>query len=166
MRWMRGFTLLELLVVILLIGIITTFAVLATGDGGRERLVMQEAERFSALLMLAGDEAVLQSREYGVQFSDDGYRFMVFEPTGKAVWKSIEQDNLLRQRSVPAIIDLELHVDGLPVMIDARHGSPQLILSSSGERTPFELFMRSEQVLWRVSAGTYGKPQLQSGGSS
>lgn len=160
---MSGFTLLEMLVVLLLVGIITTFAVLATGDGGRERQVALEAERFAALVLLAGDEAVLQSREYGVQLSEDGYRFMVFVPGEKSVWRALEQDALLHARRLPQAVRLELLVDDLPVVLTDKRDVPQLLLTSSGERTPFELRLRSDDVLWRVVAGPEGKPGLLAG---
>lgn len=166
MRYPHGFTLLEMLVVLLLVGIVTTFAVLATGDGGRERQLVQEAERISALLVLAGEEAVLQSREYGIHFSATSYSFMVFEPSEKSRWRSLEQDALLRPRSMPAPISLELYIDDLPVPLDGRLDVPQVLLTSGGERTAFELRLFSEQLMWRVVSGMDGRPSLIAGGAS
>lgn len=166
MRYPRGFTLLEILVVLLLVGIVSTLAVLAIGDGGRERQLVQEAKRFAALLVLANEEAVLQSREYGVQFSSEGYRFMAYEPGEKSRWRSLEQDALLRPRSMPLPIRLELYIDDLPVSLDGRQDLPQILLTSAGERTAFELRLFSEPLMWRVVSGMSGNPSIIAGGAS
>src|SRR3990172_1677903 len=55
----RGFTLLELLVVLFIIGITLSFAMLSVGDRTKEHSVQQEAQRLAARLALAGQEAIL-----------------------------------------------------------------------------------------------------------
>ena len=57
----RGFTLLELMVVVIIIGLITTLAVISLGDNAAQRLD-KEAYRFASLIRLAADEAVLQGK--------------------------------------------------------------------------------------------------------
>ena len=52
----RGFTLLEIMVVLVLVGIITSFALLSVGGGPRERLA-EEARRLAALVELHQQEA-------------------------------------------------------------------------------------------------------------
>jgi general secretion pathway protein H len=143
-RRSRGFTLLELLVVLVMIGIILSFAMLSIGDGGRGAQLEQEARRTHALFSLAGEEAVLRSLELGVIVQRQGYTFVSYD--GEA-WLPLSGDSLLREQVLPDSMELVLHIDGLPVELDIQAGvgeeeegpTPQLLFFSSGERQPFEL---------------------------
>ena len=66
-----GFTLIEILVVLAIIGLLTGMAVLSAGaaSSGVER----EARRLSATLRLAADESRLQGRVLGLRFDSGGY---------------------------------------------------------------------------------------------
>lgn len=68
-----GFTLIELMVVIVIIGLMTAAVVLTVPDP-RGRLV-DDAERFAARVLAARDNAVLQSRPLSVWVSASGYGF-------------------------------------------------------------------------------------------
>ncbi len=138
----RGFTLLELLVVLLLIGIILSFATLSVGDGGRAAQVEREARRFAALTGLAGEESILRGVEFGIRVLPDGYRFEGYD--GEK-WVPLEGDDIFRMRALPEGVDLQLFLEGLPVSLEESEGkAPQIVLFSSGERTPFELVVGPE----------------------
>lgn len=68
-----GFTLIELMVVIVIIGLMTAAVVLTVPDQ-RGRL-LDDAERFAARVLAARDNAVLQSRPMSVWVSASGYGF-------------------------------------------------------------------------------------------
>ncbi len=57
-----GFTLLELLVVLVIIGIVSSFAVLSTGLATHDKPLDKEAQRLLALMQMAGEEAVLKTQ--------------------------------------------------------------------------------------------------------
>ena len=62
-----GFTLLELLVVVFIIGIMATMFTLSVGvAGGTDRELRRETERLQTLLALALEDASFQSRELGL----------------------------------------------------------------------------------------------------
>jgi general secretion pathway protein H len=152
-----GFTLIELLVVLVLVGIILTFAVLSVGDGGKGRQLELEARRINALLGLAAEEAILTSRQMGVEFSAAGYRFLYL---GQGGWKPVTDDQTLRARSLPEGMRLELTVEDvgakLPTEFDDKKATPQVLLSPSGEQTPFELRLKLDDGRHYTLTGRFG----------
>lgn len=69
----RGFTLVELLVVLVIVGIMSAAVLLAIPDP-RGRLI-DEAERFAARVDTARDLAVIESRDMSVRVTAQGYAF-------------------------------------------------------------------------------------------
>jgi general secretion pathway protein H len=147
-RAQYGFTLLELMVVVVLIGIILTFVVRSVGDGGRGDRIKREALRLVSLVELVGEESVLQSTVIGLRFFEGGYEFMHFDGEN---WQAIEEDTLLKQHAIDKAMQLQLLVEGYSIELGEREGGdedaelkPQLLFLPSGERTPFELSLRYE----------------------
>ncbi|SCZ59632.1 type II secretion system minor pseudopilin GspH [Thiohalomonas denitrificans] len=134
----RGFTLLELMVVMVIIGVIIGFAALSIGDGGRSERIETEARRLAALMQLTGDEAILNGSQLGLLLTPEGYRFLTL---GQEEWEPVEGDQLLRARKLPDGVAMELRVDGMPVGVeeDPKKPEPHLVFLSSGDRTPFEM---------------------------
>lgn len=140
----RGFTLLELLVVLVMVGIILGVAMLSIGDGGRGDRIRQEGQRLAVLFNLLTQESVLNSAEYGVLLKPDGYSFVRFVD---GYWQPLQGDSLLVERNLPADMELSLYMDQVSVSLepkfladdDEEKIKPHLIFFSSAERTPFEL---------------------------
>lgn len=144
----RGFTLLEILVVVLIIGIVLSLATLAFRDDTADRL-QTEARRLAALLTLASQEAVLQGEEMAAAFSPQGYRFQVLEENK---WVDA-RDAVLRERQLAEDLALFLEIEGetaQPGEQEAEEQPPRIYLLSSGEITPFTLTLKH-----RNSTATY-----------
>ena len=142
-RRVAGFTLLEVLVVVVIIGVIST-AFLLSMNVAREDQAHKEAQRFTALLRLAGQEAMLRSRELAVEFVPRGYRFLVYQDQA---WQALE-DNILRPRELDEGLFLDVQLDGGAIDLvdtDADEQAPRILLFSTGEMTPFEVIIRPEQ---------------------
>ncbi|QAU33276.1 type II secretion system minor pseudopilin GspH [Janthinobacterium sp. 17J80-10] len=91
----RGFTLLELLVVLVIAGIMLGFVTLNAMPSQRQAL-QNEAQRIALLLQLARDEAIVRNRP--IAFEVDQYRYRFWVRNENNVWQPIEKDDMLRER--------------------------------------------------------------------
>lgn len=143
----RGFTLIEILVVVLIISIVSAIAVFALRDTRGDTLIKEEAQRIATLLQLASEEAAMQGRDLGVRFRPESYDFLLYEPDLQN-WVTLDYDRLLRERQVPDGIFLTLKLDDLDVELpqaeEDKLEPPQVLILSSGETTPFELVIESD----------------------
>ncbi len=151
-----GFTLFEVLVVVFIIAVIAGTAVLSLGVLGDDRDVDREANRAMTLFAVAKDEAMLQGREFGIEFQRGGYRFVEFDTETEQWFDVPGDDDLLRTYTLPESMELELYLDGQAVKLENALAelavaddddppdsdtdySPHVFLYSSGDMTPFEL---------------------------
>lgn len=139
----NGFTLIEILIVIVIISVILSFATLSIGTGGLAPRLEQEAQRLASLLKLASQEAIMQSKEMGVYFESDGYRFYVLQ---EQEWQALTgRDDIFRPRTLPPGMQTVIDLEGTPVIVnEATTKTPQLLLFSSGEFIPFEVLFTAE----------------------
>jgi len=136
-----GFTLLELLAVIVIIGIIVSLASFSIGQNA-SRIVQDEAERLHGLIRLAGEEAVMQGRELAIEFDYDHYRFLEL---GKKDWQPVMEDSMLRERPLPDAVELELLLEGIETSFEDKENLPRIFIFSSGELTPFNMTLKMDE---------------------
>lgn len=145
----RGFTLVEILVVVLIIGIMAVGAALTVGVAHGDRDLERERDRILALADYMRDQATLQNREFGLRCFRGGYEFVVFDPrTG--LWQRDEREDLMRPRRLPKGLTMELNVEGRQIVLPAAEVrpdeiAPQILLYSSGDLSLFELFLERDE---------------------
>ncbi len=103
-----GFTLLEIMVVVVIVGIVVSMATLSMGVGqGRD--LEQHAQRLKALIDLAAEEAILRGQELAVEVKGNGYSFIILE---EDKWNYLKDDDTLRPRKLPEHLSLKIALDG------------------------------------------------------
>jgi len=158
----RGFTLLELMVVLVIIGVLLTFVGLSTGGDSRAEQMQREATRLIALIDMASEQAVLRSEQLAIRFGDEDYEFMLLQ-SGK--WAALQDDGPLRGRELPKGMELRLELEeNPPPGLQAEDAeAPQVFLLSSGEMTPFTLTFSAPESEQRyvVKASLLGRLELE-----
>jgi general secretion pathway protein H len=126
-------------VVLLIIGIVLSFAVLSIGNAPSRETAGDEMRRLAALVDLAREEAILQATEVAMEVRTDGYSFLHLEGEH---WLPVgEDDPVLRPRELAAGTHLELSLEGESLDLDRGkdESAPRVFLLSSGELSPFRL---------------------------
>ncbi|VAW69475.1 hypothetical protein MNBD_GAMMA10-1790 [hydrothermal vent metagenome] len=122
----RGFTLIELLVVVVIISISVAVVVMALSGSSDEDLAQEEILKLQQLLRFAHAQSVVRSQEYGLRFYKTGYRFMFYDESSK-LWVDLNTDKLLRPRSFPEPLELDLYINQLSVdLLDSAKDDPEI----------------------------------------
>lgn len=153
-----GFTLIEILVVVIIVATVSGIALMSIGLLGDDRELETERKRLATLIEVAQDEAMMQGREFGLELMNSTYRFVEFDPF-TAQWSEIQRDDLFRQRQLPDGMEFELYVEDKRVLLendprelDKPDGDgmsqavdsyvPHVFVFSSGESTAYEIRLR------------------------
>jgi general secretion pathway protein H len=165
----HGFTLLELMVVLVLMGIILSMMTISVGDGGKYRELEEEAQRLKTLISMARDEVIMGSREWRIAFREDGYQFEDKQGTKKQVWVPIN-NKIFRPRDLPGY-RLSISIEDQAYPSDEEETEEQkpeedviglVSLYYSGEMMAFELIMEQEdgEDKFTLKANPFGELEL------
>jgi type II secretion system protein H len=113
----RGFTLLELMVVVVIIGIVVIGTILSLGATGRDSGLEQERDRLAALIAYTRERGEMLTLEYGIRFGQHGYRFTFYD-NRLAQWGPERVDDTLRLRRLPQGLRFQLLIEGKEIVLD------------------------------------------------
>ncbi|ABO25481.1 type II secretion system minor pseudopilin GspH [Shewanella loihica] len=158
MRGVRqfGFTLLEVLLVVLLMGLAAAAVTYTTSGADQHKALERTARQFMAATELVLDETILSGHFIGIVIDKQRYEFVVYDE-GK--WKPLQQDRLLAAKEMDPGVEMHLVLDGLPLTQEdeedeswfdepliersedekKKFPEPQVLLFPSGEMSVFEL---------------------------
>ena len=143
----KGFTLVEILVVVVIMAIAVSLAVLSVGVTGRDSQLDEESRRIEGLVGLLHERALLEGRDFGLRIEPAAYEFVVYEPR-RDRWMTLNQEHEFRHRNLPMGLSFQLQLDSQIVVIkpidrnlssDVAPPGPQIAIAASGEGTPFRL---------------------------
>jgi general secretion pathway protein H len=162
----RGFTLIEIIVVVLIIGVIVSFASLALRRSADD-VLQDEAERLALLLSTASDLAVMRSREYGLLLDEQAYLFLELGDDG---WQTTAE-RAFDLHELPEGFKLTLRSEGTDIVArriseqsPAIEEDPQVLIMSNAEITPFEIEVSAfdTETRWRLGLDERGSVALES----
>ncbi|MCY1270383.1 type II secretion system protein H [compost metagenome] len=167
-----GFTLIEILVVMVVIACMAGLAVVSAGVAGPARELTHEADRLAGLIGVLADEAVLDNREYGLRVERDRYQVFYYDEAS-ARWQALADG----ARQLPEWAELAIELDGESLVLptpakDGKQGKdaktappvPQLIILSSGEISPFRLEVgerRRDGLRLQLSSDGFRLPRVE-----
>lgn len=159
----RGFTLLEMMLVVLIIGLLAVTVSLALPDSAQQRLD-RDAKGLQARIALAMEQAIFRNRDYGLSITPNGYRF--FQRDGES-WSELDDSSRLNPKPLDEATRLSLQMSGIDVDLQQDADSetpsaPQIYIVSDGQVSPFVVELRhpDAQRRQRIQAGFAGDLQM------
>lgn len=160
----RGFTLIEVMLVLLLIGLLASVVLMNFSGDSREEKLNQAAHRFQQVFQFVAETAMLKQQEWGLYVDNDKdglsrYRFFYYQ---QDKWQLASDPSSLAAVSLPEDLVLTLELEGLPGAEynllsqlewlpeedeqDTTPVLPQVFILSSGEISPFKLIFTEKQA--------------------
>ena len=180
----QGFTLLELLLVIVIVAIVSAAVVITLNPDNTHRELEKEARRLTQVLRQLADESLFQGQEFGVRFQEEEYAFFIWARETNQ-WQSYEQAPVFRTYSLPEPFVMVFEAEDIAYSLKKKNTSedsqepvsseepeispPNAWFLSSGEITPFTISIFSDgdsERRYLISANTVGEITLQTPNSS
>ncbi|KKO44598.1 general secretion pathway protein GspH [Arsukibacterium ikkense] len=163
-----GFTLLEVMLVMLLIGLLATTVVLNFSGDSPEQQLKKESERFQQVFQFIAETAMLKQQEWGLVLQENSYSFVYYD--GEK-WLLADEPKAAEGYELAENIRLQLELEGLPgaelsllsqlnwqdddALTETNNEQPpvlpQVFILSSGEISPFRLTFHIGDRLDRLS---------------
>jgi type II secretion system protein H len=136
---MKGYTFIEVLIVLLILSITASMALLAVSRN-EDRSLQRFTDELMQLVILAQEQALLRPAVLGMSFSDDDVQFTQYQDTGHqpGQWVPLH-DRVLHRYVIPEGIAVNLEAKESLLASDQHH--PQMIISTNGEVTPFTMLV-------------------------
>lgn len=134
----KGFTLIEILVVLLIMSISFGFAALSFGDFGASRKARITAEQFSDYVTFLEQQAILETTLFGIRLKTDGYQTLRFN--GQA-WSTMPEKSIFHTRLFPnkVLAHIENHRPAQSSL------NPDIWVDASGNLSPFVLHFGTQE---------------------
>ena len=179
----RGFTLIEIMIVVVIVGVMAATLVWSISVTGRDTELEKESDRAFSLIKYAREKAELQTREFGLYCGDHDYQFLTFDPR-KQLWRPVDEDDVLRGRKLPEGLKLRLIVEGREVVLKApdekaekarekmskedlekelRAFQPHIMIFSNGDLTSFKLTVERDDPARSVTIASNEKGEIEAG---
>ena len=181
----NGFTLIEVMLVIALLGVMVTLVQFTFSGNRPEDILKEQSLKFAGIFNIAAEYSMLNNLELGLVVEKEQYQFLAYD--GEK-WSEIPENDMFAVFPVPKGIELAIQLEDLPIeepqLFDAKTFNieddddftikdeeekkiiPQVYILSGGDITPFSLsfalsesdyFEQEEEITYRV-VGLYTTP--------
>ena len=162
-RASRGFTLMEIMLVLVLLGCMAKLALGTLPSSGE---INQESDRLAVALQWAAHQAELDGKVYGLSVSHDKWQLMTLnkQPHNKGesylwphhYWHPINNGKLKQLRQLPNGLTLELTLQDQPIPLngmqdDGLINEPKVVFFPGGESSLFELTLSGDGQTRRIT---------------
>ena len=150
---LAGFTLIEVVVVLLLIGIISALVVVNVAPDDKKELRI-ESERLASLFEQASMDARVSGRTIGWSVDGNGYRFQ--EKSQDSDWVDMN-DAIYRRHVLPT----GMKIQSISINQVSMAAEDQLVFSPSGINPPFDMVMSKRRVRMRIAGDTMNRVTVE-----
>lgn len=153
MRRIRGFTLIEMLIVLMIMGLLVGLISVSVRPDDRG-LLRVEAERLAQLL----DLAIAESRLAGqpMAWTAEATRYRFWRMNGEGEWSEVRDSELLRSRTLPQ----DMKIAGMQIEHAPMGGAMRLEFSPYGLNRIFAVDMVLGAARWTVAASPIGEVRV------
>jgi general secretion pathway protein H len=110
MKHHRGFTLLEIMLVMLLLGLMASYVVVNFVSESRTARIQKETDRLQQLVQVVSETAILKQHDFGLVLNNKGYQFLVHD--GQQ-WLEVSEPKFMQFHPWPETVQAELELEGL-----------------------------------------------------
>ena len=133
----QGFTLIEIMVVVVIIGVFMAATVPAMIPDSRAKLLKHESRKLHAVIKMAREDAMLDGEEFALGVWQTGYAFYTPDDS-ETGWKPVEGTKPFIPHTLPQDMLMHVAVDDTGIVLEEEiPEQPQIYLFSTGEFTPF-----------------------------
>jgi general secretion pathway protein H len=147
-----AFTLLELLVVLVIMGVVFTFSVLAINRGVNEKAALRAGQEFSAVLKSLSERAIIHSIPLAIKFQENQYSVYHLSESSQGL-KWVKNLKMIRRFSEV----VQVHLSASLSVPRLNHFSPEIVFFPNGELSPFTIrFQAKDQADYCVTGKLSG----------
>jgi len=137
LRQAAGFTLIEILVVMLIVSVMMGIVVVRLPAVSQSAELTEDSERLLTILNMASDEAIIKGAELGFDIEKGSYQFYEMDSeNGK--WDLLEYSPF-NKRQLSKGVRINIRVEGRSLLKDPDSTIPSVLFLSSGETTEAEI---------------------------
>lgn len=164
---MAGFTLLEIMLVVMLMGLVSSAVVMTMPSNSGYKALKLEAQRLAGFIEVLSDQALMTSQELGIVIEEQSYQFVFYDVAQKQ-WFAVPPGKFNTSVQLPEDMKLALTLSGFvwddkdeqeelfedESVFDEPEEQliPQIQIMSSGEITPFVMrfspLEEASETLW------------------
>ena len=155
----KGFTLIEILVVMTIVAVMASVAVISVRGRDAQSVIDESVRQLAYSLRVAEEETLFRRRQLGLLLAQNGYLFLTEDEEG---WYPVD-DRFFKPGGFPENLRVSLYVDGVPKALDSKIDDveeklePQVTFVPDAEPVPFEILFNmpelEERKLQRTPSG-------------